>query len=69
MILLGIFAFLNLIGISESAAAAAFIFVVHIASLSVLTVYGVLHVSVTNSFEMLQRNWIESSATFSALGM
>ncbi|KAG2392564.1 hypothetical protein C9374_011289 [Naegleria lovaniensis] len=69
VILLGIFAFLNLIGISESAFAAAIIFVFHIASLSILTVYGFLYVSATNSFEMLQRNWQLSSASFSALGI
>ncbi|KAL9652081.1 hypothetical protein ABK040_015883 [Willaertia magna] len=69
IVLLGIFMILNLIGITESAAAAVFIFVTHILCLSILTVYGFLHISVVNQFDILVRNWNDMQSTFDAVGI
>jgi amino acid transporter len=53
--LLAIFAFLNLVGITESAIVALGIFVAHMTTLVVLVVFGAIHVGF--DFQMFLSNW------------
>lgn len=53
--LLGIFALLNVLGISESAVVALVIFIFHIFTLSVLSISGIVYL--INDPSLLQNNW------------
>lgn len=55
VILLGIFAILNIVGISESAMVALVIFVIHIVTLSVLAISGII--SLSSDTSLLNLNW------------
>jgi amino acid transporter len=56
VVLLGIFAMLNILGITESAAVALVIFALHLATLTVLTLTSAAHVY-HDGFRLLAENW------------
>ena len=62
IVLLGFFCVLTNLGLSESAIVAKYVFVLHVGTLSILTIIGVLHVILQP--HLLLENWSKGTPSF-----